>query len=100
MRLRHLFHLGKSPPRRRWFYDQKTDTYYRNCPTILQEAKEAMGRGDTALATELHAEFDAIWSEGLVRKSTLGSGEVLVQRAPMRDAYPHLPGLWFLDDPT
>lgn len=82
---------------RRWFRD-KDGTFYRNCPLVLKESREAIDAGRWEVATRLHAEFDEVFREGLIRKPALEPGDVEVRPVPFREAYPDKPELWVLDE--
>lgn len=86
--------LFSRKPKRAWFKDQD-GTYYRNCSLILREMKQARG---TRWFAVLSAEFDEVFHRGVVRKEHLERGDVAVEGCSFREAYPHLPGLWRLDD--
>jgi hypothetical protein len=90
----------QNDPQRRWFQD-KDGTYYRNGPLILAEEREWLKllctRRVSRELDKLHAEFQIVWKDGLIRKPALEPGDRLVQQATFRDAYPDKPGLWVLD---
>jgi len=93
----------RKPPLRRWFRDEKRGDYYRNLPLIMDEQREVMTWRNTmhkfAVLDSLHAEWNQVWREGLMRKDELGPDDMLATPAPFREMYPDRPGLWCLDDP-
>jgi hypothetical protein len=91
--------LAPRLPARRWFADDD-GTFYRNCPLIDAERDEVMA---WPLLTPgkfgaLEAEWRETFKAGVQRKAALDPGDVVVTPAPFREAYPHHPGLWVLDD--
>jgi hypothetical protein len=89
-------------PARRWFRD-KDGSYYRNCPLVTGERNEvvawpASAPGKYEVLDALHAEWSLLFRQGVQRKSSLGLGDVVVEEATFREAYPRNPGLWILDE--
>jgi len=80
-----------------WFQDDD-GTYYRNVPLIMAEMERCRRRPwRWRLFSALEAEWHQAWRAGLIRKSRLGRGDMLIQPAQFRDAYPDKPALWALD---
>ena len=86
-----------SPPPRRWFRDSD-GTYYRNLPMIRAELDAAAAAGDTRSVARLETEWDETFRTEITRKDALGPGDIEAFPASFRDAYPHHPALWALDD--
>jgi hypothetical protein len=84
-------------PHRQWFA-AADGTFYRNCSLIMDERKAAIRRGRWRLARKLGEEWAVVFGQGLNRKARLDRGDMVVQQAAFRDAYPDQPGLWVLDE--
>jgi hypothetical protein len=87
------------PIRRRWF-QRENGTFYRNCPTIMAEQKQAIQACRFILAARLSSEWGQAFRVGLITKDHLDRGDLLVEPLPFREAYPDEPSLWVLDDPA
>jgi hypothetical protein len=84
--------------KRQWFRDEDDGGFYRNCPLIRDDMDRALRRGRLLLHRRLAAEWQQAWTEGVISKPSLGRGDVAVEPAPFREAYPDRPGLWRLDE--
>jgi hypothetical protein len=68
--------------KRMWF-QAKDGSYFRNCPLILEEMEQCIGR--PWKFRQLHKELKEARKIGLLRKNKLGWGDELVPMAPFRE---------------
>jgi len=83
--------------KRAWFR-AKDGTFYRNCPLISREMTRCRWPWRNRRFWQLAAEWDRAWQQGVIRKPTLGRGDIEAQPRPFREVYPDNPELWPLDD--
>jgi hypothetical protein len=90
------------PLPRHWL-QAEDGTFFRNYPLVRSEREAVLAwpdgtPGKYAIFQALAGEGHSLLTGGVLRKASLGPGDVAAAPALFRDAYPRNPGLWVLDD--
>lgn len=83
--------------RRTWLQDDD-GTYYRNCPTIMQERDRLINVLLPWRCRALEQEWWHAYRVGVIRTKVIGRRDRVVTPSPLRECYPNNPGLWALDE--
>lgn len=83
--------------RRTWLRDAD-GTYYRNCPTIMQEQDRLINMLLPWRFRALEREWWHVYREGVLRTRAIGRFDRVATPGTARECYPDRPGLWALDE--